>query len=64
MVAMTGFLLFFAAHAQPSGKLLNLQLETTLVPSPASVDVLLPPGYEQFNDPIPLFIWLHGGSSG
>ena len=64
MVAMTGFLLFYAAHAQPSGKLLNLQLETTLVPSPASVDVLLPPGYEQFNDPIPLFIWLHGGSSG
>ncbi len=47
-----------------SGKLLNIQLETTLVPSPASVDVLLPPGYGQFSEPVPLLIWLHGGTSG
>jgi len=48
----------------PPGKLANLQIETTLVPSPAAVDVLLPPGYEQFSKPVPLFIWLHGGTSG
>jgi S-formylglutathione hydrolase len=48
----------------PPGKLLNLQIETTLVPNPAAVDVLLPPGYEQFSKPVPLFIWLHGGTSG
>ncbi len=48
----------------PSGSLLNLKLETTLVPSPAAVDVLLPPGYAELNSPLPLFIWLHGGSSG
>jgi len=48
----------------PPGKLINLQIETTLVPKPAAVDVLLPPGYEQFSKPVPLFIWLHGGTSG
>ncbi len=53
-------------HAQspPSGNLIPLQIETTLVPSPAAVDVLLPPGYEQLTEPVPLFIWLHGGTSG
>lgn len=48
----------------PPGKLINLEIKTTLVPSPAAVDVLLPPGYEQFSKPVPLFIWLHGGTSG
>ncbi len=48
----------------PPGKLVSLQIETTLVPSPATVDVLSPPGYEQLSEPVPLFIWLHGGTSG
>ena len=52
------------AQTPPPGKLVNLQLESTLVPSPAAVDVLLPPGYEQFSEPVPLLIWLHGGTSG
>ena len=52
------------AESPPAGKLLHLQLETTLVPSPTAVDVLLPPGYDQLTKPIPLFIWLHGGTSG
>ncbi|MDP6931132.1 MAG: alpha/beta hydrolase-fold protein [Planctomycetota bacterium] len=53
-----------AQEVPTSSRLVNLQLETTLVPSPASVDILLPPGHEQLTEPIPLFIWLHGGSSG
>ena len=48
----------------PPGKLIHLKIETTLVPNPAAVDVLLPPGYEQFSKPVPVFIWLHGGTSG
>lgn len=47
-----------------SGTLLNLRLETTLVPSPAELDVLLPPGYDELTEPVPLFLWLHGGTSG
>lgn len=47
-----------------SGKLVNLKIETILVPSPASVDVLLPPNYKNSSKPLPLFIWLHGGTSG
>lgn len=53
-----------AGTSPESGKLIKLQLETTLVPTPAAVDVLLPPGYDQLSEPVPLFIWLHGGSSG
>ncbi len=50
--------------APPAGRLLNLQLESDLVPSPAAVDVLLPPGYDELSEPVPLFLWLHGGTSG
>ena len=46
------------------GKLVSLQLESTLVPGPAAVDVLLPPGYEQYSEPVPLLIWLIVGSQG
>ncbi len=53
-----------SAQTPPQGRLAQLQIETTLVPSPATVDVLLPPGYEQSSKPLPLFIWLHGGTSG
>ncbi len=54
-------------HAQtkpPAGRLLNLQIDTKLVPGPAAVDVLLPPEYDKSSDALPLFIWLHGGTSG
>jgi pimeloyl-ACP methyl ester carboxylesterase len=54
----------FAADPPDAGTLLNLELETTLVPSPTAVDVLLPPGYDDFTEPIPHLLWLHGGSSG
>lgn len=52
------------AQTPPPGRLSQLQIETTLVPGPATVDVLLPPEYEQASKPFPLFIWLHGGTSG
>ena len=53
-----------AADPPQSGKLVKLQLETTLVPSPAAVDVLLPPGYDRLTEPVPLFIWLHMPQTG
>lgn len=53
-----------AENSPPPGKLVSLKIETTLVPSPATVDVLLPPGYERLSNPVPLLIWLHGGTSG
>lgn len=53
------------AQTRPQpGKLLSIDLETELVPSPAAIDVLLPPGYEHYTQPVPLLIWLHGGTSG
>lgn len=51
-------------ESPPPGRLVHIALETQLVPSPASVDILLPPGYEELTEPVPLFIWLHGGTSG
>ncbi len=51
-------------RSTPRGRLINLRLETKLVPSPAAIDILLPPGYSQAGEPLPLFIWLHGGTSG
>jgi len=50
--------------APPAGRLIHLALETKLVPGPAAVDVLLPPNYEQADQPLALMIWLHGGTSG
>ncbi|MCA9028132.1 MAG: prolyl oligopeptidase family serine peptidase [Planctomycetaceae bacterium] len=52
------------AQSSPTGNLVQLRIETKLVPSPAVVDVLLPPDYEQLSEPVPLLVWLHGGTSG
>mgnify|MGYP002622908090 CR=1 FL=1 len=53
------------AESSPAqGELLQLRIASDLVPSPVAVDVLVPPGYEEFTDPVPLFLWLHGGTSG
>ena len=52
-----------AQEAQKS-RLIHAEMETDLVPSPAKFDVLLPPGYESISEPLPLLVWLHGGSSG
>ena len=35
--------------------------ESSLVPSPAQYDVLLPPGYDTSDKTYPLLYWLHGG---
>jgi len=47
-----------------TGRLINAELATELVPGPAKYDVLLPPGYDKIEEPLPLLLWLHGGSSG
>ena len=62
-------LLFFGStlavsQEAPRGRLIHAEMETELVPSPAKFDVLLPPDYEAILEPLPLVIWLHGGSSG
>ena len=52
------------ADDRSGNHLLTINLDTTLVPSPVAVDVLLPPNYEDDNSRLPLIIWLHGGTSG
>jgi len=47
-----------------ASRLIHAELATELVPSPAKFDVLLPPGYDNIKEPVPLLLWLHGGSSG
>lgn len=49
-----------AALAQ-GAKLETVQLQTRLVPSPATYSVLLPPGYNAAKGPLPLMLLLHGG---
>jgi len=44
-----------------SGRLLEAELATDLVPSPAQFSVLLPPGYDESPAPLPLCLFLHGG---
>ena len=45
-------------------QLMHAEMETDLVPSPAKFDVLLPPNYESIQEPLPVLLWLHGGSNG
>jgi len=54
----------WADAATPAGQLNQLLLKSELVPSPVAVDVLTPPGYTDESEPVPLLIWLHGGTSG
>jgi S-formylglutathione hydrolase len=45
-----------------SGQIVNATLKTNLVPSPARISVLLPPGYDDNSDTAyPLIYLLHGG---
>jgi S-formylglutathione hydrolase len=39
----------------------KVELETQLVPSPAEIGVLLPPGYDSSDKHLPLMLLLHGG---
>jgi S-formylglutathione hydrolase len=65
MIASSGADIFGGEKAAaPKGTLLHAELETQLVPTPAKYDVLLPPGYDDMAGPLPLLLWLHGGSSG
>ncbi len=44
-----------------TGRYLEAKLRTDLVPSPAEYGVLLPPGYDEAGEPLPLCLFLHGG---
>lgn len=67
LVITIAVVLYFCGQLQAdpaSGKLVEIQIETEFVPSPVSVDVLLPPAYDELNESIPLLIWLHPGNGG
>jgi S-formylglutathione hydrolase len=54
-------LLLLAAGAAAQSKLVEALLDTRLVPSPLEYAVLLPDGYEQAREALPLLLLLHGG---
>ncbi len=46
-------------------EIIQRELVSELVPKPAKYDILLPPSYDPNSTaPLPLLIWLHGGSNG
>ena len=51
-----------ATRASEVSQLVDISLESELVPSPVEIGVLLPPGYNPSGDPLPLMLMLHGGN--
>jgi len=45
-----------------SPRYIESELASDLVPSPVAFSVLLPPGYESAQSPVPLLLFLHGGN--
>lgn len=52
-------LAFFSSAQQ--GQFESITISTDLVPDDVEVGVLLPPGYNESTDRLPLILWLHGG---
>ncbi|HLG15961.1 MAG TPA: alpha/beta hydrolase-fold protein [Blastocatellia bacterium] len=44
-----------------ASRLVESKLETKLLPTPVEFNVLLPEGYEDAKEPLPLLLFLHGG---
>jgi S-formylglutathione hydrolase len=53
-----------AAPAAPAARFVEAEVATTEVPGPVRYGVLLPGGYEQGGEPLPLVLVLHGGGRG
>ncbi len=47
--------------AAPQSRIVNATVETDAVPGPVEYAVLLPDGYSETSDPVPLVLLLHGG---
>ena len=60
LAAAAALALATAAGAQPA-QLIPGSLESDLVPSPVEYYALLPPGYDETDEPLPLVLNLHGG---
>lgn len=51
-----------AAEAQLAGKIVEVKLDTKLVPGPVEIAIYTPPGYDPNRaEPYPLLVQLHGG---
>lgn len=48
-------------EAVAASRLVESELDTELVPAPARYSVLLPPGYDDASERLPVLLWLHGG---
>ncbi len=57
----TGVCLLAAAAQAQGPRLVDGHLESDLVPSPVEYYALLPPGYDDLEEPVPLVLNLHGG---
>lgn len=60
LVSAVALALASAAGAQPA-QLIDGSLESDLVPSPVEYYALLPAGYDEMEEPLPLVLNLHGG---
>jgi S-formylglutathione hydrolase len=50
------------ASTAAASQLVDLRIESRIVPSPVEFAVLLPDGYERITEPLPLLLFLHGGN--
>lgn len=50
-----------ASSVAAASRLLELEIPTASVPSPARYAVLLPPGFDESTERFPVLLWLHGG---
>ena len=61
LFATVACLLLAASVGAQSARLVDASLDSDLVPGPVEYYALLPPGYDDLDEPLPLVLHLHGG---
>ncbi len=61
LFATAACLLLATSVGAQSARLIGASLDSDLVPGPVEYYALLPPGYDDLDEPIPLVLHLHGG---
>ena len=61
LFATAACLLLAASVGAQSARLVDASLDSDLVPGPVEYYALLPPGYDDLDEPLPLVLHLHGG---